>query len=47
MGQKIKDIFNEKEWQVLNDNVKELSQQVKELPMYIEIDQDRMVDNDE
>lgn len=47
MEQKIKDIFIEEEWQALNDNIEGLSQQVKELPMHIEIDQDRMVDNNE
>ena len=47
MEQKIKDIFNEEEWQALNDSTEGLNLKVQELPRYIEIDQDRMVDNNE
>ena len=47
MEHKIRDIFNEDEWQALDDNVEELCQKVKELPMHVEVDQDRMVDNNE
>lgn len=47
MDQKVRDIFNEEEWQALSDNTEELSSKVKELPKHIEIDQDRMIDNNE
>ena len=47
MENKIKDIFNEDEWQAINQREKELSEKVKELPMHVEIDQDRMANNNE
>ncbi len=47
MERKIKDIFNEDELQALKDVEKDAIEKAEELPMYIEIDQDRMVSNNE